>query len=467
MKTCYKHLLLLFLALTLFTSCKDDIDDIRPQNKNMLKANEFIYRALNNYYLYKEKTPELADDYFSNYKETLRYLGGFDSPEALFKELKYENDRFSVLVEDYEALENALQGKKYSTGAFFFLFQQKESTFLLVRNILANSNADKNKVVRGDVFHSINGQTITTENVNSLLESPSLTLEYAYLQEGTYQKSNDKVQLQNSELEEPSIAINKVLDINGQKIGYLMYNSFLNAHDQALNNAFRNFKQAGVTDLVLDLRYNTGGSIYSAELLSNMITGQFKGKVLYESEWNKDLNPFLAETVLFTDKFKYGESIESLKLQRVVILTQPNTASASELVINALNPYIEVIQVGTATRGKYQGSIMLYDSPNFAKKGLNNMHRYAMLPLVLKLKNAAGYTDFDQGLLPSLELEKETISHIKNNLGTPQEFMLRNGLEALGIKLPPMIKELDRISIDIPIKRIPEKFEDLMYHTLD
>jgi len=446
----------------------DDMDDVLPENRDMLQASEFVYRAMNFFYLYKANTPELANDYFSNDREKTDFISDFQSPEDLFHHLKYGGDRFSVLVDDYVELERMLQGKNFSTGAIFFSFTHGEDFYLLVRNVVENSSADENKVVRGDVFHKINGQKITENNVNELLSASTLELHYAYETNDGYENSEEKVTLQNQELNEPSIAMFNTLNIGGTKVGYLMYNSFIGSYNQELNDVFRYFKEEAVDELIVDLRYNSGGSIYSAELLCSMITGQFKGEVLYENEWNADLQSYYGETVLFPDKFNSGETIESLRLPRVVILTQPRTASASELVINALKPHINVLQVGTATRGKYQGSILVYDSPNFInKQHINPNHRYAMLPLVLKTKNSVGFTDFDDGL-PADIFYHESVGSIKNNLGTIEEPLLREALLGLGIAVPPAREpyKIDKIEAT-PEQVITSPLDGIMYFDQD
>lgn len=465
MKKSLRYIVLFILSMILFVSCMDDMDDILPENRDMAQASEFVYGALNHFYLYKANTPELANDYFPKSSDKSDFLTDFQSPEALFEHLKYDGDRFSVLVDDYVELERSLQGKNFGTGAVFFKFKHNNEFYILVRNVIDNSSAAQSDVVRGDIFHSINGQAITESNINDLLNSTSLELRYAYEENGEYIKSDDKVTLQNAELDEPSIGMYKVLEIGSTKIGYLMYNSFLATYNQELNDVFKYFKAEGIDELVLDLRYNSGGSIYSAELLSNMITGQFTGKVLYENEWNADLQSYYGETVRFTEKFKTGETIESLKLSKMAVLTQARTASASELVINALNPYINIIQVGTETRGKYQGSILVYDSPNFTSQYKNPMHRYAMLPLVLKTKNSEGFTDFDEGLPADIFLV-EKVPDIKNNLGTPEELLLRAALVELGISLPAAKEETIK-STNIPKEIVSMKLDNIMYKTMD
>lgn len=457
------RLLSYFLFSILLISCMDDMDDVLPENQDMSQASEFIYRGLNYFYLYKSNTPELANDYFSHTSDKESFLSNFENPNDLFHYLKYEGDRFSVLMDDYVDLERALQGRSLSTGAIFLGFTDNDNNYyILVRNVIENSNAELQGVVRGDKFHAINGQTITKENVNELLNAPSIELSYLHEENGTLIPTNETVTLHNSDIDEPSIGMYKILNIDNTKIGYLMYNSFIAEYNEELNEVFRYFKNEGVDELILDLRYNSGGSIYSAELLSNMITGQFKGQVLYENEWNEDLQPYNGEVVKFTDKFRSGETIESLEMSRIAIITQSNTASASELVINALNPYINILQVGMDTRGKYQGSILLYDSPNFNRQYMNPLHRYAMLPLVLKTKNSEGFTDFDEGLPVDIEYQ-ERVKDIKNNLGTVNDILLRKALEGLGINVP---EERGTPTIELPtssLQTISDKMDGIMY----
>lgn len=176
---------------------------------------------------------------------------------------------------------------------------------------------------------------------------------------------------------------------------------------------------------------------------------------MYEDEWNKDLQPHYSESVYFSNK-----NPNSLELNRIVILTQSRTASASELVINSLNPYVDVLQVGMDTRGKYQGSVLVYDSPNFSNKNRNPLHRYAMLPLVLKTKNSIGFTDFDEGL-PADVFFEEKVGHFQNNLGTTEEPLLRTALEALGFSLP-QAKTSDKLIL-LEVQDYDKALDNIMY----
>src|SRR5690606_23779698 len=175
---------------------------------------------------------------------------------------------------------------------------------------------------------------------------------------------------------------------------------------------FGMFKTEAVTDLIIDLRYNGGGSVKTATYLASMITGQFNNQVFYTEHWNPELQEHFEQTEpgrltgKFVSSMDGGTTLNSLNLSRVFILTTANTASASELVINGLNPYIEVIHVGGTTTGKFQASSTFYDAPapNFRRNEASNAHYYAIQPLIFTTANANGETGFIDGLSPDIEI---------------------------------------------------------------
>src|SRR5690554_455848 len=111
--------LLLTISVSL-SSCFKDMDDT-IHTASALDIQNFIYRGLNYYYLYKADTPQLANDAFATNEEKENFLRGFDSPEALFDFLKSPQDRFSNLFPDYTVIENALGGVSMSNGMEFGL----------------------------------------------------------------------------------------------------------------------------------------------------------------------------------------------------------------------------------------------------------------------------------------------------------------------------------------------------------
>ena len=121
--------------------------------------------------------------------------------------------------------------------------------------------------------------------------------------------------------------------------------------------------------------------------------------------------------------------LSSLNLTKIYILTTKSTASASELIINGLKPYINVVQIGDATVGKNVGSITLYDSPSFGKENRSTKHRYAMQPLVLKIVNKLGFGDYTNGLLPDITL-KENLGNL-GILGNSDEPLLNQAINTI------------------------------------
>jgi C-terminal processing protease CtpA/Prc len=245
---------------------------------------------------------------------------------------------------------------------------------------------------------------------------------------GTTIVSNGKsVSLTKTVLSENPILVKKIIPSGSRKIGYLVYNAFFGDYDVQLNNAFSEFKSAGVTDFILDLRYNSGGSVQSAARLASMITGQFTGEVFAKQQWNKKINDYFEKENpsalfnYFTDKIG-TTPINNINMSKVYILTSNSSASASELVINGLEPHINVIQIGDITVGKNVGSVTVYDSPDFSDENRNPDHRYAMQPIVLKIVNSVGFGDYFNGLQPDFLL-KETISTL-GTLGDTSEPLL-------------------------------------------
>jgi carboxyl-terminal processing protease len=407
-----KKIFLLLIAIsTLFVSCFEDLDDnIQPASD--LDIGNFIYRGLNYFYLYKADTPELADDNFANQEELNTFLSSFETPESLFSFLKSPQDRFSLLVDDYNVLEDALNGVTLNNGMEFGLVYYPDGSnnvFGYVRYILPGTDAEDKNVERGMIFNSINGQQLNDTNFSELIGLNFYEIDLATFDGTTIIPTGESIELAKQQYTENPILISETLTVQGQKIGYLMYNAFTRDFDPQLNAAFAQFNTDGITDLVIDLRYNGGGSVETAIDLSSMITGQFNNQVFANEHWNADRQSEYASPKLFNNEILTGEAINSLNLTKAYVLTSKRSASASELVINGLNPYINMKQVGDTTTGKYQASFLLYDAPapNFSKNQANPGHTYAMLPLVFKTSNSVGFTDYADGLFPDIQLKED------------------------------------------------------------
>jgi carboxyl-terminal processing protease len=422
MKTTLKITILLFLSFFVFQGCQDseeDVSDTLDKEVVNLEINDFVWKGLNLYYLWQADVPNLSDTRFATQEDLDVFLKRYPKPEVLFDALRVgeSTDRFSWIVSDYLDLEGVLSGTTKNDGVDFGLYLKAEGSkdiFGWVRYIIPNSDASNKEIKRGAIFYGVNGTQLTVNNYQELLSLENYTLNLADYNGGAITPNGKSVKLTKTELSENPISVNKVIETSGHKIGYLMYNGFYPDYDIKLNEAFASLKAKGITDLVLDLRYNSGGSIQSSTRLASMITGQFTGKVFSKERWNDKVNSYFesedpdALKNLFVNKIE-DTPLSSLNLTKVYVLTTNSTASASELVINGLKPYIEVIQIGDVTTGKSVGSITIYDSPTFGRENRNPKHHYAMQPIVLKIVNADDFGDYFNGLIPNYTVQENIL----------------------------------------------------------
>ncbi|MBQ4821745.1 S41 family peptidase [Aquimarina sp. MMG016] len=416
----------LFLG-SFFTSCFNDNDDvIRPATQ--LEIKNFVRRGMNARYLYKPDVPDLANNRFTSNSEYIDFLNGFSSPEELFQALRSKEidpasgkmiDDFSWIVNDYIALEQSFNGITLNNGMEFglvsFTDDPDPKIFGYVRYVLPGTDAEIKGIQRGMIFNTIDGQEITVNNRRSLLSPDTYTIGLATYDGNSVTATGESISLTKRQYTENPVFTSKILDVGGSPVGYIMYNQFNDAFDPQLNAVFGQFVAGGVTDLILDVRYNPGGNTETAKDLASMITGQFAGQIFTTEEWNPEIQQFYLtnnpEFIInrFDNQIVGGTLINSLNLSRLYILTTNGSASASELIINALDPYIDVIQVGTTTRGKFQASTTIYDSDDLRRTGknLNLGHRYAMQPLVLKTINSVGFTDYFGGFDPEIRIAED------------------------------------------------------------
>ena len=434
----------LLAFILVFNSCKksdgEDPNVIRIETD--LEIIDFVWGGLNQYYYWQESVANLSDSKKENESEYAYFLSQNPVPEEFFNSLLHPDDNFSWIVDDYIELENMLQGIDVSDGMEFGLYIEcnDQNIFGFVRYVQKNSDAESKGVKRGMLFSHINGTRLTRSNYRDLLynNSTSYTVKFSRL---SYDQTNqcavltteqESMQLVKSRLVKNPIHISKIIENRGQKIGYLMYNQFLGVvesegkdYNSDLNDAFSNFLSNGINELVVDLRYNPGGRISTSINLASMITGQFNNQVFAKERWNSKLMNYWdensPESLLnkFSNKLDNNQSISSLNLDRVFVLTSARTASASELLINGLDPYIDVIHIGDFTVGKNQGSITVYDYINDSRDK-NPNHMYAMQPIVLKIGNVAGYTDFPDGLEPDIFIKESLLNPgILGNIDEP------------------------------------------------
>ncbi|MFN3757369.1 MAG: S41 family peptidase, partial [Flavobacterium sp.] len=362
----------LFVIITFFfAGCSNDDSLKIPQD---VEVKDFVWKGLNLYYLWQADSPDLQDDRFSTQNQLNNFLRNYSSPEALFGHLTVDAsiDRFSVITSDYMQLEAVLGGTERTSGVDYQLFRKtpgSDDIFGFVRYILPNTDASTKPIARGDIFYAVNGTPLTVQNQSGLLGADSFNLNMANYDGGTITPNGISISLTKANYSENPIYLTNTIDVGDKKVGYLMYNAFTASFDGQLNQTFGQFQAAGITHLVVDLRYNSGGSVTTATRLASMITGQFTSQIFAQQQWNQKVMDFFNENNpeqiinRFTNSLGNGAAINSLNLQKVYFITSNRSASASELLIHNLKPYVDVTVVGNTTTGKNVGSIVLYDSP--------------------------------------------------------------------------------------------------------
>jgi len=364
-------------------------------------------------------------------------------PEEFFESILYkrdaksgDRDRFSHIQDNYLELQNSLQGiTPHDIGFEYVGYRIAENSTEVIGQVVyvkPGTDAETVGVMRGDYFTQVNGTALDTINWRKLLSDSKTSVTITFFNSATMQFVDKTVRKFAYYAEDP-VFFDKVYEVNGRKIGYLVYNFFApgpnNRYDRKLNNVFGSFKSKGITDLVLDLRYNNGGYMSSAILLGSMIVPDLNaGNVFIKTEFNSLLqaayiNEFGEDALIdrFIERLNAVELVNNVggTIQSLYVLTSRWTASASELIINGLKPYMQVFLIGNTTVGKNVGSILIYEDDDAKNK-------WGMLPIVLRYYNRDGNADFADGFAPDI-LEHD--NGAKLPLGDMNEEMLKIAID--------------------------------------
>lgn len=333
-------------------------------------------------------------------------------PEAMTA-LRAPQDRFSFVMTNAEYAD-------YVAAVFFgYGFSQKvteNKDGLLIRYVFEGGSAHENGLRRGDVITHLAGTSLATalaqsDDLSSLL-GPN---EDGYTVAVTFRKPDGSVV--ETSFTKSSISANTVMaaqvkeitiDSKPVKMGYLVFDSFKEKSEQELEVAFDKFDADGVKELILDLRYNSGGSISIAHQLSQQIGGTHVDNQIFIKYVHNSLQAGRDATTFFN----LPANFEQLNLNRVVVLTSGETCSASELVINSLNPFIEVTVVGGETCGKPIG---MYPT---------QINDWTVFAINFQTQNAIGFGDYFDGLAPDCP----AIETIPGDWGDESEALLAEGI---------------------------------------
>ncbi|EDM36144.1 Carboxyl-terminal protease [Pedobacter sp. BAL39] len=299
---------------------------------------------------------------------------------------------------------------------------------LFILAVSQNSPADRNGLTRGAYITKINTTAIGGDFdrertvINSTIYGDPNTL---YLEGVRTDGSSFKVTLNKTSYKSSPIYKTNVLTVSGKTIGYVAYARFSNAEnsEEELTNIFNDFKVKNVTDLIVDLRYNGGGYISTAEHLANLIAPEGTTGTMYVEHYNNKLKNRKSTdaTILshqpFTDandviQYENGKMLTFADIdysvtgntrpfkkvaglttvQNVVFIVSGGTASSSEMLINSLKPKMNVKLVGEQTYGKPVG---------FFPIRIEN--RYDVLYAMFEVKNSLGEGNYYSGFTPDVD----------------------------------------------------------------
>jgi carboxyl-terminal processing protease len=305
------------------------------------QQNLTIYQLMQQYYLWYEELPELDPR-------------AFPSPEALLDELRFAPlDRFSYLTTRAE--EEALFGESQFVGLGFRTWLADGG--VRVSDVFEGGPADEAGLVRGSTILAVDGVPIAI-----VLEQPGGFSAALGPAEVGYEVS---LHFRNPDQQEyietlaktvvtiPPVTALHVFEVNGMPTGYLVLRNFVQPGIPALNEAFQQLRAAGVTQLIVDLRYNGGGLLAVLEHLADLLGSRIAPGAPFAAVLHNDKNTERD----YTSLFRSTPLASALDLERLVLISTHATASASEMLINGMSPYVASVTVGSATYGKPVGQL--------------------------------------------------------------------------------------------------------------
>ncbi|MEY2869671.1 MAG: hypothetical protein RIR01_2171 [Bacteroidota bacterium] len=406
-----KYVLLTLLVGLVFTSCSKDSDSNETTTTTPDEINDFVWKAMNSWYYWQSKVSNLSDSKITSNNNYANFING-KTPDALFYSLLYQRgtiDKFSWIENSNEVVSASKIAEVQKSGGFNYGLYPKDANNVnlvaLINYIVPGSPAALAGLKRGDVVTKINGSQLTASNYNQLEDTQvTLTLAASVGFTSTAMVTTDKattVTVSQLDIDENPIAYYEKKVYGSKNIGYLVFNGFKADYNDELNAAFAKMKLDGINELVLDLRYNGGGSLETAIALAQMINGSNTNKPYIYLDFNDKHNSddgfeYLSDKVKIYNlvdnepTFQSEESVNSLSLTKIYVLVSFETASASELTIQCLKKYIDVVTIGDDTVGKFVGSITLYDSPAYDYASYANRstkHQWQLQPITFAYYN--------------------------------------------------------------------------------
>ena len=440
MKIGYPTIFLLSFLSFLY-ACKDY--DPKPDYDSDQYVNHWIYDNMSIYYLWNDRLPNKPD-----YNQ---------QPDDFFESILYkydervtpDGDRFSWIMENYVDLLNYLSGISSDEIGFEYILWRtanEENLIGEIQYVKRNTPAASVGLKRGQFFSAVNGISLNMQNYQMLTQIQgdyTLTVHDVSVEDGALVilSTETKSIRSLSRYAENPVYLDTIYSIGNSKIAYLVYNFFADDENDdswsyltRLKQSFVQFQNQDVTDMVLDLRYNTGGSMHAAQWLASMLIREgSSGEVFLMGQYNKLVTSAIVQeggAEVLNARFLHQDDQAGIthtlpqlgdKLNRLIVLTGSHTASASELLICGLRPYKDIQLLGETTIGKSVGSITIHDEDH-------PENTWGMQPIIVRFCNAR-FDTFNVGLEPDYLNEDD--SYPKLELGDINENLLHQAISII------------------------------------
>lgn len=409
--------LLCFAIAAFLISCTNNNDESAPvfPEGSTEAVNLWVQDSMKRYYYWAEQMPA-KPDYRLPAKD-------------FFKSLLSPQDRFSFMVntEDSSTYPRSIRNMY---GFDYTIVQLANNEVVtVVKLVLQNSPVFNAGLERGMIITKVNGKVMTAANAEamaaSIKDQTVVELTVGKWQNGAVINEKNITVYYGFSFEQPILS--KIFDKNSKKVGYLYIYDFPDGMTQALNQKFAEFKSSGVQELILDLRYNYGGSVSSAAALCSLIPAGLSSAspfIIFKGNKNGgEVKRTFAEQIAYDSKALDFTTLRAnaLGLQKVFILTSNSTASAAEIVINNLKPYMQVIQIGNTTLGKDMAGFVVEDKRKPRKIS------WQIHPVIYKVFNAGGSGEYSNGISPQV-IVNEYAGLPLLPLGDPDETLIASAL---------------------------------------
>lgn len=329
--------LVLLLSISLLACEEGGSNQCSIKNQN-----RFVHELLLDKYLWYDEVPA-----------SINYVD-FDSPQQTLDFLRFDTydppSGFSYIT-DASAFDSLYNAGQYLGYGFGFLKSDSEGR-VWVRFIYADSPAGQAGLERGDEILYINGESVT-DIINSLawdgIFGPATEGHPLSLMVRKADTSIVPMNMTKSVVNINTVLHHSIINQDQDRIGYLVYKSFLNTSNQEFPAVFADFTAASVNKVILDLRYNGGGSVSVARNLGSYLYADHQANEVFTHLIHNDKN----QSENFTYIFR--QLTDALELDQVIVIATGETCSASEMIINGLRPFVDVRVVGTTTCGKPVG----------------------------------------------------------------------------------------------------------------